>query len=256
MRSTPWPNDTLRTVKDARVPPRCIPMTTPSKIWMRSLSPSRTLTCTRTVSPDFMAGRSVSCGFSTSSIALIPYSFGALGDELAQNVLLFFVQLRLAQQLRPARQRAAQRLALAPAANLGVIARQQHVGHLQHRWAHRIGPGHLSRPRVLRKIEQPPAERILHYRLLVADHPRNEPRDRVQNHQRRQLAAAQDVVADRNLLGDARAHALVHPFVSTAKEHDMRQTAHALRLGLREPRPLRRGQDDGERPPALGFDGV
>ena len=30
MRSTPWPNDTLRTVNDARVPPRCTPMTTPS----------------------------------------------------------------------------------------------------------------------------------------------------------------------------------------------------------------------------------
>ena len=66
MRSTPWPNDTLRTVNEARVPPRCMPMTMPSKIWMRSLSPSRTFTCTRTVSPDFIAGRSVICDFSTS----------------------------------------------------------------------------------------------------------------------------------------------------------------------------------------------
>src|SRR3954468_7649 len=71
MRSTPCPNDTLRTVNEARVPPRCRPMTMPSKIWMRSLSPSRTFTCTRTVSPDFMSGRSVICDFSTSSIALI-----------------------------------------------------------------------------------------------------------------------------------------------------------------------------------------
>ena len=44
MRSTPWPNDTLRTVKDARTPPRCMPITMPSYTWMRSLSPSRTLT--------------------------------------------------------------------------------------------------------------------------------------------------------------------------------------------------------------------
>ena len=51
MRSTPWPNDTLRTVNVARVPPRCMPMTMPSNTWMRSLSPSRTFTCTRTVSP-------------------------------------------------------------------------------------------------------------------------------------------------------------------------------------------------------------
>src|SRR5262245_49440308 len=46
-------------------------MMIPSKIWIRSLSPSRTLTCTRTVSPDFIRGRSVSFDCSTSSSALI-----------------------------------------------------------------------------------------------------------------------------------------------------------------------------------------
>ncbi len=51
MRSTPCPNDTLRTVNEARAPPRCIPMTMPSKIWMRSLSPSRTFTCTARCRP-------------------------------------------------------------------------------------------------------------------------------------------------------------------------------------------------------------
>ena len=61
MRSTPWPNDTLRTVNVARVPPRCMPMTMPSNTWMRSLSPSRTFTCTRTVSPGLIAGRSQRC---------------------------------------------------------------------------------------------------------------------------------------------------------------------------------------------------
>src|SRR4029453_13578257 len=71
MRSTPWPKETLRTVNDARRPPRCMPITMPSKIWMRSLSPSRTFTCTRTVSPDFMSGRSVNCDFSTASIAFM-----------------------------------------------------------------------------------------------------------------------------------------------------------------------------------------
>jgi hypothetical protein len=45
-----------------------------SKIWMRSLSPSRTFTCTLTVSPDFIAGRSVIWAFSTMSIALIALS--------------------------------------------------------------------------------------------------------------------------------------------------------------------------------------
>src|SRR5207244_2584367 len=102
---------------------------------MRSLSPSRTLTCTRTVSPDFIAGRSVSCDFSTSSIALIPDSFVALRHELAQNLLLFFIQRRVGQQLGPPRQRTAQGLALAPPPNFRMVARQQHLGHGQFRWA-------------------------------------------------------------------------------------------------------------------------
>src|SRR5216110_792670 len=94
---------------------------------MRSLSPSRTFTCTRTVSPAFIAGRSASCAFSTSSIAPMSRSF-----KLPQQLLLFFVQTRAVQQIRPAVQRTAQRLALPPAANLRVVSRQQHVGDSQH----------------------------------------------------------------------------------------------------------------------------
>src|SRR5437762_13134843 len=124
MRSTPWPNETFRTVKDARVPPRCRPITTPSKICVRSLSPSRTFTCTRTVSPAFIAGRSVNWGFSTSSIALM--------SQLLQNGFLFVVQARSGQQVGAPIERPRQRLALAPPPNLAVVARQQHLGHLQH----------------------------------------------------------------------------------------------------------------------------
>src|ERR1043166_10101687 len=123
MRSTPCPNDTLRTVNDARVPPRWRPITTPSKIWIRSLSPSRTLTCTLTVSPAFIAGRSASCDFSTSSIAPI--------FQLLQNLLFFIVQIGGLQQIRPPRERAAERLALPPAADLAVVPRQQHVRNRQ-----------------------------------------------------------------------------------------------------------------------------
>src|SRR5262245_13120879 len=112
---------------------------------MRSLSPSRTLTCTRTVSPAFIAGRSASCDFSTRSIA--PMS------QLLQYLLLFFVQAGLGQQVGPPRQRSRQRLAFPPPPDLRVVARQQHVGDAQ--------VGDLSRPRELRKIEQPAAERIL-----------------------------------------------------------------------------------------------
>src|SRR6266508_3971582 len=163
MRSTPCPNDTLRTVNDARVPPRCIPMTTPSKIWMRSLSPSRTFTCTRTVSPARIAGRSVIWAFSTSSIALI--------SQLLQNLFFFVVQTRVGQQVRPSIQRPSQRFFLAPAADVGVITRQQHIGHLHNRGTRRISAADadFGRPRVLRKIEQPATERIVNHRLCVAD---------------------------------------------------------------------------------------
>src|SRR5580704_19143519 len=40
-----------RTVKVSLRPPPRLPMTTPAKIWMRSLSPSTTLVCTFTESP-------------------------------------------------------------------------------------------------------------------------------------------------------------------------------------------------------------
>src|SRR5580693_3326975 len=40
-----------RTLNVSLMPVPRLPMTTPEKIWMRSLSPSTTLVCTRTVSP-------------------------------------------------------------------------------------------------------------------------------------------------------------------------------------------------------------
>ena len=54
--STPTPNEILRTVKVSLMPLPLRPMTTPSKACRRSLSPSTTLTFTRTVSPDLKDG--------------------------------------------------------------------------------------------------------------------------------------------------------------------------------------------------------
>src|SRR5688572_20120365 len=120
---------------------------------MRSLSPSRTFTCTRTVSPDFIAGRPASCDCSTSSMAPIstppaapsgplcdtltgtslvrPSATGLLGpalflvlrDELAQNRFFLVVQSRVRQQIRPLRERSRDRLALAPPPDLGMVPR-------------------------------------------------------------------------------------------------------------------------------------
>src|SRR5712672_2586008 len=74
MRSTPTPYETLRTVKVELRCPRFLRITTPSKIWMRSLSPSLIFVCTRTVSPTRNSGicpRTSGLTFrcSTSSIA-------------------------------------------------------------------------------------------------------------------------------------------------------------------------------------------
>src|SRR5829696_1888976 len=230
MRSTPWPNDTLRTVKEARVPPRCMPMTTPSKIWMRSLSPSRTLTCTLTVSPDFIAGRSASCDFSTNSIALMTRSF-----KLSQQLRFLVVQTRGVQKVRPPLQGPAQRLSLTPPPDLRVIARQQHVGNAE--------IADLRRPRVLRMVQQPAAERILRDRLLVSHHTRYEPRHGVQHDKGRQFAAGQHIIADRQFLGDPLAHPLVEPFVTAAQQHKVVEPAQPDGFGLREAPPLWRRHD-------------
>src|SRR5262249_3126006 len=194
MRSTPWPNDTLRTVNDARVPPRWTPMTTPSNTWMRSLSPSRTFTCTRTVSPDFIAGRWVNCVFSTSSSALMAVllmvhpkvdtpSGGPVRLHLFQYRSLFVIERRRVEQIRPPRERPRDGLPFAPAPNLRVVPRQQHVRHAFGADRRRTG--------VMRKVEQPAAEGILRHRLIVPYHARHEARDGVNHDERGQLAPAQ-----------------------------------------------------------------
>src|SRR5687767_6162806 len=137
---------------------------------MRSLSPSRTLTWTFTVSPAFICGRSVICVFSTTSIA-------PMGDSLlrvhqfAQDFLLFHIQLRVGQQIRAPQQRQLERLPLAPLANLAVMSRDQHVGNLP--------LSILRRPRVMPVVEQAARERITRDRVFIADNARNQPRNRI-----------------------------------------------------------------------------
>src|SRR2546422_7477199 len=76
MRSTPTPYDVLRTVNVSRLAPPLRPITEPSKTWMRSLSPSTTRTCTRTVSPGLKPGTSLrSCSASMRSIGFTSAPF-------------------------------------------------------------------------------------------------------------------------------------------------------------------------------------
>jgi len=52
----------------------------------------------------------------------------------------------------------------------------------------------------MRPVDQSVAERFLHRRFRAAERPRNQPRNRIDHHQRRQLSAREHVVADRPLL--------------------------------------------------------
>ncbi len=84
MRSTPIPwLAILRTVKVCLRPAPFIPITMPSNAWARTLSPSTTLTTTRTVSPGRKSGTfSLSCSF---SIALIRSNFNSSQKSRRQS---------------------------------------------------------------------------------------------------------------------------------------------------------------------------
>src|SRR5437762_11784805 len=95
---------------------------------MRSLSPSRTFTCTFTVSPACIRGRSVIWPFSIASIApmsgsLLPF------HQLSQDFLLFHIKLGVDQQLRPPFEGQLQRLPLPPLPNFAMVAGDEHVRH-------------------------------------------------------------------------------------------------------------------------------
>ena len=68
VRSTPTPNDCLRTVKVSRAPLPWRFSTTPSKTWVRRRVPSTTWKCTRTRSPAWNTGTRRNCARSMLSM--------------------------------------------------------------------------------------------------------------------------------------------------------------------------------------------
>src|SRR5688500_4739350 len=213
-----------RTVKDALAPPPRLRITTPSKAWSRSFSPSTTLTCTRTVSPGANPPRSFfSCPASTIRIASMASRAPSLDvvrgpAALAESVhplLLFGREVRRLEDVRPALPRPPHGHHPAPALDLGVVAAEQQRRHLPA--AEPLGP------RVLGVLEESPRERVVLRRRRVAEDARQEARHRVGHHEGGGLAARQHVVADRELLvHQVLAHPLVHPLVAAADEHQMR----------------------------------
>src|SRR5258708_15405136 len=105
----------------------------PSNACWRSRSPSCTRTCTITVSPGpkagiFLPSRSrVSSSFIILLIVLLlPFLFV---QKFFQQLFLFSRQFELCQQIRTAQPRSSQRLLESPAADLLVVAGEQHLPH-------------------------------------------------------------------------------------------------------------------------------
>src|SRR4029079_14839940 len=71
VRSTPTPNDCLRTVNVSRTPEPCRLITTPSNTCTRWRLPSITLKWTRTVSPALKTGTSRNCACSMLSMMVL-----------------------------------------------------------------------------------------------------------------------------------------------------------------------------------------
>src|SRR5881392_2167642 len=211
-----------RTVNDARAPSPRRRMTMPSKSCVRSFSPSTTLTSTRTVSPGPNPSRSfLICPASTKRIASMTssLSLGCGGVDLLRRLPtlesfdeppLVGCQIRVLQEVRPGPPRDPERLHPPPPRDPRVIPGAEH--------RRDAGATELLGPCVLRRLEQAARERLALCRPLGAEHPGEEPRDRVGHHQRRQLAARQHVVADRDeVVGEPLTHPASTPSYRPAR---------------------------------------
>src|SRR5439155_3246543 len=179
-----------RTVKVSFKPRPRLPITTPVKIWMRSLSPSTTLVCTRTVSPTptstgflrncFDSIRSSMAWFIKADLEC--WRSGAVESRsptTAQDSATPSIHYSvLFQQIPSALFRPLLRLFQSPFFNLGVIAGEQHFRNFH--------PAKLGRPRVLRVLQQTATELFVVRTLIVAQRAGQQPRHRVDDHHRGQ----------------------------------------------------------------------
>src|SRR5262245_55695999 len=88
VRSTPTPNEILRTVKVSRMPPPCRRITTPLKICTRSREPSMTRTWTLRVSPGRKSGMSERSDLASRASRVfigVPSSSGVLHSRSGQR---------------------------------------------------------------------------------------------------------------------------------------------------------------------------
>src|ERR1017187_1402129 len=213
---------------------------------MRSLSPSTTLVCTRTVSPTPKSTailRYCSDSILSSNAWFIKRSFGVvecwsggvlgllpITPSLHHSLTLLF------QKIRPAFYRSQPGLLGPPPGDLRMVAREQHFRHLH--------AAKVCGPRVLRIFEQPLAERIYLGAFRVAQHTRQQPSHRVNHHHHRNVAICHHVITDRELvLRQPLAHPLVKTFVVAGDQQQMLQPCQFAGNGLIEWSARRREQN-------------
>ena len=168
-------------------------------------------TATPTSRPLFPATRCLPLP-SPSSVAASPLPAPARGDRRRAVPALPSTAPDAAKQIRPPLPRSPQRLLETPGTDRGVVAGEKHFGH----------PGTFMhfRPRVMRTVEQSRRKRILGGRLGVVQNAGTLAHDRIDQHQRRQLAAGNDEVSHRDLFVDlALQQPLVDPLVPPRQQH-------------------------------------
>src|SRR5688572_7608613 len=189
VRSTPTPNDCLRTVNVSRTPWPWRLMTTPSKTWVRRRVPSITWKWTRTRSPEAKVGTRRSCARSRVSITVLMKEAPAAGrtparaDHGSEGV-----------PRRPRVSGGGAPLAAAgppPGADLGVMAGEQDL-----RDAPAAVLGGARVVRILRVAAQRLAEGLLDRGCRVAERAGQLAQDGVADHHRGELAAGQHVAPD------------------------------------------------------------
>src|SRR5487761_1996380 len=175
------------------------------------------------------------------AIALVRFPGGTLVDDLAQQPRLLGAERTPLQEVRSPFQRAPKRLAEPPQAHGAVVARGQGL-------RHPIAP-EQGRARVLGILEEPVGERLVDERARL-DGTGKEAEDGVADHERRQLAAGQDEVPDRELEVDHGADALVDALVPRTHQDEVRSRRKVLGTSLPERLPGGVEQDHGGFGPA------
>src|SRR5205807_2035774 len=153
--------------------------------------------------------------------------------ELREQLRFLFAQRPRRQQIGPPEPGTPQRLLQPPAPDVLVVPREQLLGHSR-------ALVHLG-PRVLRALEKALRERLLERRLFIAQRPRQLAHHRIDQRHRRELAAREHEVAERQLLVDApRQEPLIDAFVAAAKQRQRALLRQLHRLAVIEPTALRR----------------